>query len=191
MITFDYNPETNEYKALKQEIIKDKGKNPVEAAAVAAKDSSEPQLTLTDNKYILNESASEVMGAKWEDRLNIQYQIVNGVTFPIIGKNTAWGNSTGNKLTKALTVSCRGTANDLLKKYGDIFSITPWKDHEGLFVLIGDKYTPNEQSDEVEITEPQETEVDIEEKVDVEQEDDLLSEDDYDFEIKNMNFELN
>ncbi len=182
MITFDYNPETNEYIPLKQEIVKDKKKDPALLMAEEAKDSAEPQITLTDNKYILNESAANLIGVKWEDRLDIKYQLIDKIRFPIIGKDTAWGTKSGNKLTKSLTVSCRGNANSLLSEYGDTFSITPWQGHEGLFVLVGnkDRATPDEN---VEVTEDENPENDLEAIQD--------AIDDTDYEINNMTFNFN
>lgn len=182
MITFDYNPETNEYIPLKQEIVKDKKKDPALLMAEEAKDSAEPQITLTDNKYILNESAANLIGVKWEDRLDIKYQLIDKIRFPIIGKDTAWGTKSGNKLTKSLTVSCRGNANSLLSEYGDTFSITPWQGYEGLFVLVGnkDRTTPDEN---VEVTEDENPENDLEAIQD--------AIDDTDYEINNMTFNFN
>lgn len=182
MITFDYNPETNEYIPLKQEIVKDKKKDPALLMAEEAKDSAEPQITLTDNKYILNESAANLIGVKWEDRLDIKYQLIDKIRFPIIGKDTAWGTKSGNKLTKSLTVSCRGNANSLLSEYGDTFSITPWQGREGLFVLVGnkDRTTPDEN---VEVTEDENPENDLETIQD--------AIDDTDYEINNMTFNFN
>lgn len=182
MITFDYNPEINEYIPLKQEIVKDKKKDPALLMAEEAKDSAEPQITLTDNKYILNESAANLIGVKWEDRLDIKYQLIDKIRFPIIGKDTAWGTKSGNKLTKSLTVSCRGNANSLLSEYGDTFSITPWQGHEGLFVLVGnkDRATPDEN---VEVTEDENPENDLEAIQD--------AIDDTDYEINNMTFNFN
>lgn len=145
MITFDYDPETNEYKPLKQEIVKDKVQKITKAEE--AEDSAEPQITLEANKYVLNKAAATLMEVKWEDRLDIKYQPVEkgGMMFPIIGTDTAWKTKSGNKLTKSLTVSCRGNANELLSKYGDTFTVTPWKGHEGLFVMIGNKDRSEEE----------------------------------------------
>lgn len=173
MITFDYNPETNEYIPLKQEIVKDKVQKQTKKAE-EAEDSAEPQITLESNKYILNKAAAELMCVKWEDRLDIKYQPIEkgGLMFPIIGTDVAWKTKSGNKITKSLTVSCRGNANDLLSKYGDTFTVTPWKGHGGLFVLIGNKDRSEEEVDNnIEIKEdenpvedlPLDTELDNEE----------------------------
>lgn len=140
MITFDYNPDTKECVLLKQEQVKEKAQK-TSTKAEEAEESAEPQITLESNKYVLNRAAASLMGIEWENRLDIKYQPIEkgGLMFPIIGTDTAWKTKSGNKLTKSLTVSCRGNANDLLSKYGDTFTVTPWKGHEGLFVLIGNK----------------------------------------------------
>lgn len=156
MITFNYDPETNEYTPLKQEIVKEKAQK-VSTKAEEAEESAEPQITLESNKYILNKAAANLMGVQWEDRLDIKYQPIErgGLMFPIIGTDTSWKTKSGNKLTKSLTVSCRGNANDLLSKYGDTFTVTPWKGHDGLFVLLGNKDRSEEEikDDNIQINE--------------------------------------
>lgn len=189
MITFDYDPATNEYTPLKQEVIKDKEKDPAIALANSAKDSAEPQITLADNKYILNTSAAQLLDAKWEDRIDIKYRVVDKLTFPIIGKNTTWGFGSGNKLTKSLTVSCRGNANSVLSEYGDTFSMVEWKGHEGLFILIGNNDRVN-QDDNVEIKEDVDDDSDSEE-INLDLEDEQEPVDDNNFEITNKDFKLN
>lgn len=154
MITFDYDPETNEYKPLKQEIIKDKPQK-TSTKAEELESTADPQIILESNKYILNKAAAALMGVQWEDRLDIKYQPIEkgGIMFPIIGTDTVWKTKSGNKLTKSLTVSCRGNANEVLSKYGNIFTVTPWKGHEGLFVLLGNKDIEEIKEDNIEIKE--------------------------------------
>lgn len=147
LITFNFDPETNEYTAIKQEIVKDKAQK-VTTKAEEAEESAEPQITLESNKYVLNKSAAALMGVQWEDRLDIKYQKVDKLLYPVIGTDVTWKTKSGNKLTKGLTVSCRGNANELLSKYGDTFTVTPWKGHAGLFVLIGNKDRAEEPEDE-------------------------------------------
>lgn len=146
MITFDYNPDTKECVLLKQEQVKERAQK-TNAKVEEIEDSAEPQITLESNKYILNKAAASLMGVEWENKLDIKYQPIErgGLMFPIIGTDTAWKTKSGNKLTKGLTVSCRGNANDLLSEYGDTFTVTPWKGHDGLFVLIGNKDRPEEK----------------------------------------------
>lgn len=161
LITFDYNPETNEYKPLKQEIIKDKKNDPLIKKAKEAEESEEAQITLTDNKYILNKKAAELLQVEPDDRLDIKYQLIDNMKFPIIGKDTIWKTKSGNKLTKQLSVSCRGTANSLLSEFGNIFNLTKWKGHEGLYLMLGNK--DFESSEDIDITESEEPQTDIQE----------------------------
>ena len=148
MITFDYNPDTKECVLLKQEQVKEKAQK-TSTKAEEAEDSAEPQITLESNKYVLNRAAASLMGVEWENRLDIKYQPIEkgGLMFPIIGTDTAWKIISFNILTKSRTGSCRGNANDLLAKYGDTFTVTPWKGHDGLFVLIGNKDRSEEIKD--------------------------------------------
>ena len=180
LITFDYNPDTNEYTPLKQEIIKETTK------VKSNLETSEPQVTLLDNKYSINEAAAELLGVQCGDRLDIKYQVIDKISFPIIGKSENWGGNSGNKLTKSLTVSYRGQANSLLSEYGNIFTITQWKDHEGLFVLIGNKERVMEDEN-IEITENPEPEEDLKDNLDS---DIKIEEDTKDYEISNFDFEL-
>ena len=73
------------------------------------------------------------------DKIDIKYQIIGNVNYPIIGASTAWKSASGNKLTKSNTVSYRGKANEMLLTFGDEFHFTPWTGHDGLFILIGNK----------------------------------------------------
>ena len=193
MITFDYNPETNEYTPLKQEIVKEGTKKKTET--VEAPDTSEPQIVLSDKKYVLNQAAADLLGVEWEDRLEIKYQMVDKLQFPIIGKNTAWGSTGGNKLTKTLSVSCRGQANEVLSEYGDTFTLSPWNGHEGLYVLVGNKERPVVEDSDVIVTEPEEPEVDLKEESfeldsleEVSFDEDIKDEENY--EISDFDFEL-
>lgn len=151
LITFDFNPDTNEYTPIKKELIKDEApkKSTVKAKV---EETGDPQITLESNKYVFNQAAASLMGIEWEDRISIKYQKVDGLLFPIIGKDEAFGTGGGNKVTKSLTVSCRGNANERLSKYGDTFTITKLKDKEGLFVLVGNAERPEEpEQDEVKV----------------------------------------
>lgn len=193
MITFDYNPETNEYTPLKQEIVKETTKKKTETVEVP--DTVEPQIVLTDKKYVLNQAAADLIGVEWEDRLEIKYQMVDKLQFPIIGKNAAWGSTGGNKLTKSLSVSCRGQANEVLSEYGDTFTLSPWNGHEGLYVLIGNKERPIVEDSNIEVTEPKEPEIDLKEEsfelddlVAVSFDEDAKDEENY--EISDFEFEL-
>lgn len=171
-ITFDYNPETNEYKPIKQEIVKET------PTPKKMEDNGEAKLQLLDNKYELNGSAVNLLGISAGDRVDIKYQMVDGIKYPIIGASNTWKCASGNKLTKSSTVSYRGTANQMLAEYGDEFTFSEWKNHEGLYVLIGNKEIEQDENIELPDDEP---EVDLS--------DDNIKEDDFD--LSDFNFEIN
>ena len=102
-------------------------------------ESSEPQLILEDNKYLLNSAAIELLQLKADDKLDIKYEKRNKQMVPILGTDVAFGTKSGCKLTKSNTVACRGSKNQELAKYGTIFSIIPHETKDGLFVLTGNK----------------------------------------------------
>ena len=134
-IQLDYNPESNIARIIKAEV---EGNKPSKKVL----ESDEPQIILETNKYTINPAAARLMQIKPDMRIDIKYQVINGVEYPVIGTEEAFGSGGGNKVTKSLTVSYRGMANNRLAKFGDTFTVTPMKDNEGLFVLIGNTEEP-------------------------------------------------
>lgn len=160
LLTLDFDPATGEYKSLKQEIVKEEAKTRIVKEEVV--EDAEPQLILDQNKYILNKAAAQLMGVAWEDRLSIKYQKIDGITFPVIGTDEAFGTKGGNKLTKSLSVACRGKANDLLSQYGDTFDVTRMKGMDNLFVLVGNAERPSEpEVDNIEVIEDSNDNIDL------------------------------
>ena len=162
-LTLDYNPETGACAVVKTEQAKS-------TKVVADNNTAEPQIILDSNKYILNQSAADLMGVKWEDRLEIKYQKVQGVIYPVIGTDVTFGTpGSGNKLTKGLTVSCRGKANEMLAKYGHTFTLSEMKGQNGIYVLIGDSPEIEEKvPDEIEVKEDEEDIIDLPLDTDIE-----------------------
>ena len=146
LCTFDFNPETNEYIPVgSPEIVKEKSSKTTCSA------SCEPEIVLLDSKYMINTAAAYQLEVEPGDRINICYINLEdnpNIKVPVIGSTKSWGNDLGNKLTKSLTVSYRGVANDVLAEYGKVFSLEPYK--EGLFIMRGDK--PVEVDDNIEVT---------------------------------------
>lgn len=105
----------------------------------------EPTLTLEENKYCLNGAAAKFMNVKADDRLAIKMRKVNGVMTPIILKQTS-----GNRLTRSLTVACRGANNEALAAYGTTFTITTFDEEPGTFVLHGNRELPEIVDDNIE-----------------------------------------
>lgn len=179
LCTFDFNPETNEYKPIgTPEIIKDTPKKTIT-------ESSEPELVRLDSKYTLNQAAVDLLQVQPGDRLNINYDNHPdnpNLKVPIIGSNKSWGNDLGNKLTKSLTVSYRGVANTVLADYGTTFKLVPFK--EGLFMLKGDKDIVLD--DNVEVKDTPDLEPDL--IPDLEQiEEDIINDEDF---LEPENFEI-
>lgn len=145
--------------------------------------STKPLLILQDNKYELNSAAIELLNATYGDRLNIEYSQIDGFMYPVICKS----EDAGNKLTKSKTVSYRGTANEVLSKYGTEFTI---EYYDGtIFKLISKAIEPIIVEDEnIELPNADE-EIDIDEKESSDELDDWLAEFDKSTELKDINFE--
>jgi hypothetical protein len=102
---------------------------------VSKNESSTPTLTLEDNKYCLNSAAVELMGVKPDDKLDIKYEKSGKDFIPVIGDDTVFKTKSGNRVTKTFTVSFRGNKNAELRNYGEVFTIIPHTEKEGLFIL--------------------------------------------------------
>ncbi len=131
-LTIDINPETLECKILKQDTSTSTKK------ATKIEEGVEPKIILEANKFILNQAAADLIGVQPEDRVAIRYKKIDKVLFPVIGKQEAFKISSGNRVTKGLSVSCRGVGNEELSKYGSTFTLTSMKDNPELFVMVGD-----------------------------------------------------
>ena len=182
--TFDFNPETNKYTPIgSPEIVKDTPKKYQKTDETA-----KPQIVLLNNKYQLNQAASDLLNVSPGDHIHICYNNLPdnpNVKVPIIGCNKYWHNDLGNKLTKSLTVSYRGVANTVLAEYGSTFTLIPYK--EGLFIMQGDK--PVEVDDNIEVTETSEIVQDLIEIGEDLAEQDLADiEDDDNYEISDVDF---
>lgn len=147
LIEFEFDPESGEYTPISREIIdnseskktKTETKTKPKSKSKSSVESTEPQIILESNKYILNEAAVEALGVSPDDRIDIKYEKKGKLIYPVIGSNDVFGTKAGNKLTNSLTVSYRGKSNETLAEYGTIFTFTPHESKEGLFVLVGDK----------------------------------------------------
>lgn len=158
-IKLDYNPTTEECKVLKVEVENPKK---VSNEPVKIMESNEPQITLDSSKYTLNAAAVELMQVTPNTRIDIKYQMVDEILYPIIGTEESFGTNGGNKLTKSNTISYRGKANQRLSEYGNVFTLVPLRGSEGLFVLMGNSQPePQEVPDEIEVIEDVNDHVDL------------------------------
>lgn len=115
------------------EVVEDKPKR--KTSKFKKEESSEPTLTLEENKYCLNQAAADLMGVEPDCKLDIKYEKRGKETIPVIGTDSAFGTKQGNKLTKSLTVACRGSKNEELSKYGTEFILVPHETKDGIFLL--------------------------------------------------------
>ena len=110
-------------------------------------ESSNPTLVLEDNKYCLNQAAINLMGVNPDDKLDIKYEKQGKVMVPVIGTDEVFGTRSGCRLTKSHTVSCRGSKNTELAKFGTEFTIVPHSSKEGLFILTSKNNPVQEELD--------------------------------------------
>lgn len=152
LFTYEQDDETGEVKVINREVInedlpKAKKTSSSKKSAKKVDENPNPELTLEDNKYVLNSAAVELLGVEADDRIDIKMEKQGKIRVPVIGCNTAFGTQGGNRLTKSNTVSYRGKNRDLLAEYGTVFSFKE-TDKEGIYQLIGDKPLPEEKEDE-------------------------------------------
>lgn len=144
---------------------------PAKRASKAKKEeSSEPTLTLEDNKYCLNQAAADLMGVEPDCKLDIKYEKIGKETIPVIGTDTAFGTKQGNKLTKSLTVACRGSKNEELAKYGFEFILVPHDKKDGIFILQNEDSKLEQALDDT-IEKPDSAEEEIELPMDIDLQD--------------------
>lgn len=152
----------------------DKNTERVDAAKRTSKakkeESSEPTLILEENKYCLNQAATDLMGVEPDCKLDIKYEKRGNEIVPVIGSDESFGTHSGNKLTKSLTVACRGSKNSELSKYGTEFILVPHETKDGIFVLHN-KYAKLEQVLEGTVEKPDGLEENIELPMDIDLQD--------------------
>ncbi len=132
--------------------------------ASAKNESSEPKLILESNKYQLTQAAVDLMGVEPDCKIDIKYEKQGKNVTPVIGSDETFGTKQGNKLTKSLTVACRGSKNEELAKFGTEFILVPHPKKDGIFILsTGSVDADEEGEDDEEISYP---DIDIQEMLD-------------------------
>lgn len=135
LFTYEQDSETGDIKCINREVVSSEKKTATKKSTSKKKDENpNPQIVLEDNKYCLNTAASELLGAEPDDKLIISYRKDGKVMVPTIEISDK-----GNKLTKSLTVSCRGKNHDELTNYGTVFTLEPYPNLDRVFILRGDK----------------------------------------------------
>ena len=133
---YEVDEQTGEIKFIgKNEITVDTKKTVSKPSSSKIDSNPEPIITLTDNKLILTQGAAELLGVNPDDKVAIKYDKDKN---PIIGSDLNFGTQTGNRLTKSLTISCKGDKYNKLSSYGDAFKLES-TDKAGIFKMIGNK----------------------------------------------------
>ena len=122
-------------------------------------DNPNPQITLLEGKWQMNNACVQLTGFEPEQKLEIKFEKKGRVITPVLCED----EKSGNRLTKTYTVSCRGSKHDNLAEYGTVFDVLPYEGKEGYFRLKGD--APEKEDDIIDI--PQEI-ADPEEQDDLE-----------------------
>lgn len=156
-LSLDFDPTTKKFKVLNVETEEVATSEPVRVP-----ETDEPQLTLGASNYTLNPAAVKLLGVEPNARIGINYQPIGDKEFPVIGTEEAFGCSCGCKLSKSFTVIYRGKQNERLSRFGKVFTLTPLRNNEGIFVLMGDS-EPEQVPDEIEVKEDMTSHVDIKE----------------------------
>lgn len=94
---------------------------------------------LESNKLVLTDDIINMMNLKTGDKVEIRYEFSDGVTYPVIASSEAFGVQSGTRLTKDGTIALRGKRNEELARFGTVFNVVPYPDHEDLFLLQGDR----------------------------------------------------
>ena len=137
LVTLDFDPQTNEFKIVKQEQNKEKIKKTTNKK-ITVEETGEGIVILEDNKICLNQCAAQLLKVEPDDRIAVQYNKIGNRMIPLIGSIESFGITSGNKLTKGLTVSFRGNANVELSKYGTRFTLEEIKGKQNVYILIGE-----------------------------------------------------
>ena len=137
IVTFNYDPETDTVSDVQCSIdgVEKKRKTTRKVKDVVEEMSSIALVTLEPNKLVFNNKAVADMGLEYEDRIVIKWEKRGKQMIPIIGKDLAFNEEgTGNKVTKANTITYKGKANLVLADYGTEFTLS--QIGEGIWELV-------------------------------------------------------
>lgn len=178
-VVFEYDPEMDLVSNIKCFIDGVEKKKTTTTRKATRKDvvlEDESIITLEENKISFNNKAASEMGLTPDSRIIIKYKTEKDILFPIIGTDISFDEEgSGNKLTKSLTVACRGKANAILSEHGTKFYITYYED--GIWKLVSKDKDP---------VKTYETIIDQVEKQDFT----VFTEDDQNLEISEMMFKI-
>lgn len=103
-----------------------------------------PKLILGETKYSLSTGAMQLIGVEpgGEDKVDIQYQKIGKLEYPLIGLSESFGSKGGNKVTKSGTVRFSGAKNKQLAEFGTEFILVRHPNSSNLFILTQDGIVP-------------------------------------------------
>ena len=91
LVTLDFDPQTNEFKIVKQEQTKEKIKKTTNKK-ITVEETGEGIVILEDNKICLNQCAAQLLKVQPDDRIAIQYnKIGNTLVFCTSSCSTVFG----------------------------------------------------------------------------------------------------
>lgn len=146
VLTIETDTETGETSLIKREVLNDDIKTKSSFKKIL--EGETPKLQLNANNFAINQAACELLGVNSGDTLYINYPKKDDKYVPAIGKSEAFSVKAGNKITKSLTVSYRGAANERLAEYGTNFEFIE-SERPGIFYLKGDKVIIPENTIEI------------------------------------------
>lgn len=144
-----FDDELNEFVAVdpitgETKHLTEKKKSTKKTSSKKEDDNPNPEITLLENKYVLNNAAIELLGVEPDDKLHIQ--IVHGD--PIIGKCEVFGLEKGNRFCKNGGVSYRGKNREALAVFGEKFTLIA-TDKDGQFLMKGDAPELPKETEEI------------------------------------------
>lgn len=108
---------------------------------VAKETTSETDLKtviLDNSKLTIPKELLLLIEATADSRIVVQYEKLGSEIFPVIGTADAFNNTvTGNKIAKNNTVAYKGSKNDALARFGNIFEYEEYAPR--VYKLLGDK----------------------------------------------------
>ena len=103
---------------------------------VVVDNNESPTVKLEDGKLVLSNSTISILNSQAGDRISVTYLNNNNEFYPVIAKSDTFGDIvSGNKLTKAGTVSFKGKQAESLSQYGKDFDLIA-ESTEGVYKLV-------------------------------------------------------
>ena len=178
-ITFDVETETGEVTNVKTQV---EGQVKRKTTTTRKKDVVErledvSRITREEGKLTFNNKAITTMNLEVGDRVVIKYEKGKDLLFPVIGTDIVFNEEgSGNKLTKAQTISYKGNQNVVLAEFGDEFTLEEYQENVWKLIPMGNTKVADSIEEAMEVAEKVEP--------------DLLIDDEEIYEIDELTFKL-